>query len=615
MKRILPFMALLVGCPTATPEPQLQTQAPARRHAEARVSDGGLAEALAEAGEGVDDPLLAELLRDHWRWSLGNAPLYATRLGVRAFDDQVGDGSYEAELKRRKEARGMLERALAIRTAGLSARDAVTQRLFIELLESDVNAAVCEFALWSLSARSNPVTEWNELHELHKIRHLRDAENLLSRYRLIAGSIDDEIARLRLGLDRGLVGNAESTRRIIEMADKQLAQPISEWPMMKVNASAIPGANAEDRRRLADAFRDVVSGPIRDALGRYKALLESELLPAARDEAHSGLVHLPNGGACYRARIGAFTTLPLEAEAIHAIGLEEIAKIDGELTALGAKALGTKTLTDTLGRLRSDKSLYFDSEQAVEDAAASALAEAKERMGDHFGVLPKTDCVIRRIPSYEAPFTTIAYYRPPHTDGSKPGEYFVNTYQPETRPRYEARVLAVHEAIPGHHLQIAIAQELSTVPAFRKHAGFTAYVEGWALYTERQAAEMGMYETDLDRIGVASFDAWRAGRLVVDTGLHAMGWSRGQAKQFLSEHTALSPENIDNEVDRYISWPGQALGYKIGQLEIWKLRRGAEQQLGDRFDIKAFHDVVLTAGAVSLPVLRDRVESYIAATL
>ena len=228
-----------------------------------------------------------------------------------------------------------------------------------------------------------------------------------------------------------------------------------------------------------------------------------------------------------------------------------------------------------------------------------------------FGTLPKASCIVRPIPEYEAPFSTIAYYQGPNPDGSKPGEYFINTYAPETRPRAEARVLAYHESIPGHHLQIAIAQELDELPAFRRHMGITAYVEGWALYTERLAEEMGLYADDLDRLGVLSFDAWRASRLVVDTGIHALGWTRERAEQFLAENTPLALNNIENEVDRYINWPGQALAYKLGQLEIRALRAQAKEALGEDFSIQSFHDVVLEAGAVSLGVLRQQVEAWI----
>jgi uncharacterized protein (DUF885 family) len=230
-------------------------------------------------------------------------------------------------------------------------------------------------------------------------------------------------------------------------------------------------------------------------------------------------------------------------------------------------------------------------------------------------VLPRTDCVMREIPEYEAPYSTIAYYRQPHYDGTKPGEYFVNTYRPESRPRYELEALTWHESIPGHHLQIALAQELGALPAFRRLDGSTAFVEGWALYTESLADEMGLYSSDLDRLGRISYDAWRACRLVVDTGIHALGWTRAQAEAYMREHTALTPINISNEVDRYIGWPGQALAYKVGQLEIQRLRRDAEARLGTRFDLPAFHAIVLGAGAVTLPVLADRVTAWIETVL
>ena len=213
---------------------------------------------------------------------------------------------------------------------------------------------------------------------------------------------------------------------------------------------------------------------------------------------------------------------------------------------------------------------------------------------------------------HEAPYATIAYYRGPSADGKRPGTYMINTYMPETRPRYEAEALAFHESVPGHHLQISIAQELTGIPEFRKHQGVTAYVEGWALYTEHLADEMGLYSSDVDRLGMLSFDAWRACRLVVDTGIHSMGWPRQKAIDYMTENSLLAENNIVNEVDRYITWPGQALAYKLGQREILSLRAEAKEKLGARFDIKAFHDAVLGNGAVALPVLRQQVEAYIA---
>jgi uncharacterized protein (DUF885 family) len=244
--------------------------------------------------------------------------------------------------------------------------------------------------------------------------------------------------------------------------------------------------------------------------------------------------------------------------------------------------------------------------------ARASLERANATIPAWFGRLPKTPCVVVEMGAHEAKHSTIAYYRQPAADGSRPGSYYINTSAPETRPRYEAETLAFHEAVPGHHLQIAIAQELDGLPAFRRLSGPTAYVEGWGLYSERLSAEMGMLSGDLDRFGVASFDAWRACRLVVDTGLHALGWSRDRAIRFMVEHTALAENNIANEVDRYLAMPGQALAYKLGQREILRLRDVARDTLAPRFDIRAFHDVVLGEGAVGLSTLGIIIDDWLA---
>ncbi|HTV24780.1 MAG TPA: DUF885 domain-containing protein, partial [Polyangiaceae bacterium] len=393
--------------------------------------------------------------------------------------------------------------------------------------------------------------------------------------------------------------------------DKQLAQHLLEWPLavpIRVHHNDWP---AETLARFREALMKTVGEQIRPAFARYVTFLKTEVLPRARRDDQPGLSYLPNGAACYRARIRAHTTLERDPRELHQLGLDQIAKLDHDIAELGKSALGTSDLAHTLERLHSDGSLYFTTAEEIEQKAQRALSRARAALPRAFHVLPKTDCVVARIPDYEAPYSTIAYYRPPIPDGSKPGELFINVLQPETRPRFELSVLAFHESIPGHHLQIAISQELAAVPAFRKYAGFSAFVEGWALYTERLADELGLYEGPLDRLGMLSFDAWRASRLVVDTGLHALGWSRQQAVDFMLEHTALTPGNIDNEVDRYIVWPGQALAYKTGQLEILALREQAQTRLGARFDLRAFHDAVLLGGGVSLPVLRQQVSAYI----
>jgi uncharacterized protein (DUF885 family) len=357
-------------------------------------------------------------------------------------------------------------------------------------------------------------------------------------------------------------------------------------------------------------LRTIVDTTIAPALERLRDCYRVEVLPFARIE-YEGLFGLPDAETFYRAAILIHVGLPLAPKALHELGLAEIARTDRELAELGARVLGTTDLASTIAKLRTDPALYFTTREQILEAAQTALDRAKAAIPRFFSVLPKTDCIMRETPAYEAPYSTVAYYRQPHYDGSKPGEYFVNTYKPETRARFEMEALTWHESIPGHHLQIAIAQELGALPAFRKLDGSTSYVEGWALYTERLADEMGLYTSDLDRLGKLSFDAWRGSRLVVDTGIHSRGWSREKAEAFMREHTALTEINISNEVDRYIGWPGQALAYKVGQIEIVRLRALAEQELGSKFELKGFHEVMLGAGAVTLPVLANRVQAWI----
>jgi uncharacterized protein (DUF885 family) len=295
--------------------------------------------------------------------------------------------------------------------------------------------------------------------------------------------------------------------------------------------------------------------------------------------------------------------------------MEETERIDGEFAELGDRLLGTSDRHEVIGRLRSDPALHFATSAEVFDVAEASLARANAAIPDWFGRLPAAPCVVVEMGAHEALHSTIAYYRQPAADGSRPGSYYINTSLPETRPRYEAETLAFHEAVPGHHLQIAIAQELEGLPAFRRLAGTTAFVEGWGLYSERLSAEMGLLSRDLDRFGILSFDAWRASRLVVDTGLHAMGWTRDEAVAFMVDHTALAENNIVNEVDRYLALPGQALAYKLGQLELLRLRDLARSRLGPAFDIRAFHDVVLGQGAPGLRTLAGVVEEWIAEPL
>jgi uncharacterized protein (DUF885 family) len=341
-------------------------------------------------------------------------------------------------------------------------------------------------------------------------------------------------------------------------------------------------------------------------------------LPRARGDAAVGIRNVPGGAACYAALARVRTSLTIDPVSVHQIGLNELARIRGEMQQLGPAAVGTSDFAQIQRRLRGlskDATMFFTTREEIEATAREALGRAMTAMPRFLGRLPRTGCGVLRIEPHEEKDAPIAYYRPPAIDGSRGGTYYVNTYDAESRPRFESESLAFHEGVPGHHVQIALAQEMSGVPEFRKHLGVTAFVEGWGLYAERLADELGLYSSPLARMGRLSFEAWRAGRLVVDTGIHALGWSRADAVRFLTENTAIAANNIENEVDRYIGWPGQALAYKLGELEIRRLRADAQRRMGGAFDLRRFHDIVLGSGAVSLPVLGGEVDRWVRSTV
>jgi uncharacterized protein (DUF885 family) len=568
----------------------------------------------ADAVAGISDSSLRGVVADHWEFAMRWAPTWATTLGDHRFDDKLAPRDAASVDAMNAERDALLARMVAIDPAALGEVDRVTYEELRGRLEAEHGLAICKTHEWVIdSSGGSLLGELSYLVESHTVTTPKDAENLIARLKQGPKMIDDTIANLQLGLASGRVSSAEKIRRVVEQLDAELDKPVDGWAMATPKWTSTPEPDPwpeGTRDRLNAQLRDVVSQQIVPAVVRLRDFLRDTLLPKARKE-KEGLVALPDGDACYRASILYHVGLPKTPEELHKLGLAEIARTDKELAELGGKVLGTKDLASTIAKLRDDKALYFANREDLLAAAQRSLDKAKAAIPRYFAVLPKADCVMREIPDYEAPYSTIAYYRQPHYDGSKPGEYFVNTYKPETRPKFELEALTWHESIPGHHLQIAIAQELGQLPMFRKLEGSTAFVEGWALYTERLADEMGLYSTDTDRLGKVSYDAWRASRLVVDTGIHAMGWTRAQAEAFMRDHTALTPINISNEVDRYIGWPGQALAYKVGQIEILRLRADAQQKLGKRFELKSFHSVVLGAGAVTLPTLERRVNAWV----
>jgi uncharacterized protein (DUF885 family) len=555
---------------------------------------------------------LADLAAEAWDGSMAADPLFATSLGDGRYLAQLSPNDAGAEDREIARLSGLVDRTNAIAEDGLPVPDRVTRRALLDNLAYELGVVESRTTSWMVNPLDGPQVQFLNVESYQPIVTVADGRAVVERWRAMGPWVDRHVDGLRAGLGDGRVAPRALVDKVIEELDDLLARPIETWPLAAPASAEHADWPIADRQAFAEDVITAVRESIRPAFARQRAFLTDELRGRARANDEPGLSHVPGGDDAYTRLVRAHTSLDLEPDDIHAIGLAEVARIDAEFAELGRRVLGTADRLATLDRLRRDPALYFATAAEVESAAESALARANDAIPGWFGRLPVAPCEVIVMGEHESKHSTIAYYRQPAADGSRPGRYYLNTSLPQTRPRYEAEALAYHEAVPGHHLQLAIAQELEGLPAFRRFAGPTAFVEGWALYIERLAAEMGVYSGDLDRFGILSFDAWRACRLVVDTGMHALGWSRDRAIAFMVEHTALAENNIGNEIDRYIAIPAQALAYKLGQLEFVRLREMATETLGERFDIRAFHDAVLGEGAVGLQTLRGMIETWVA---
>jgi uncharacterized protein (DUF885 family) len=628
-----------------------------------------------DAAAGVTRPALAELCTDFWQAELRHDPFQATYLGDPRWNGKVPDtsqegrGAWEAKLRGFAERLRLIEQRLRPNESGALLGD---DRLTAELLRAELENGIARTQLgledWVVDPIEGPHIRILNLAAVQPYESERQRGQLVDRWESLGSYLRQETRNLERGRLSGLVASRTAVEKAIHQLDEILAQPVHLSPLLAAargngqwvdfpaggNLAALAHEHLGDAREqsvlmrlnrhlleperigggtqvllpsagdaltieergafLYDVWLAVEQG-VYPALAGYRAELADKILPAARDDEHPGLKYLTNGVGLYTKLIHEQTSLPLEEcdpKAIHEYGLAEVKRIRIEIAQLGNTLFGTSKVAEIQDKLRNDPAVHFQTREEVAAKASEALLRARGKLRGFFGLVPLTPCEVVPIPSYEEDASTIAYYREPSADGSRPGRYFVNTSLPETRPRYEAEVLAFHEAIPGHHLQIAIAQEREGLPRFRRHGGATAFVEGWALYSERLCDEMGLYSGDLERMGMLSYDAWRASRLVVDTGLHFFGWSREQAIEYLFENTLLARNNVETEVDRYIAWPAQALAYKLGQGEILKLRDQAKKALGPAFRYPEFHDRVLANGAVTLPVLRGVIDEWLA---
>ena len=543
---------------------------------------------------------------EYYEYRLEVSPTMALMQGDHRYDELMEDGSRDAEDVHIGRLRAFGVRAEALDAAGLSDDERISREvlLFITSTEAaDLESRHDELAV-------NPAIGFHRNLPVqapqYPIVTAEHADALVKKYEGIGRYIDQATERIREGVARNHTPIDRHASETAAQLTEYLETPIAGDALVQARVpEAFDEASAAAwKDRLADA----VGRYIRPAFARQRDVILQEVLPTARPEDEAGICWLDDGDVSYPRSIHRLTSLAMDPREIHENGRQQIERLGDEYRQLGKEALGTEDLSEIFSSLRDDKDLHFSDGPSVVAAAEAAMVNAKAAMGAWFGRLPMSDCKVMETQSGPTAF----YFRPAE-DGSRPGIFFVNTEDPKRWGKFEIESMSFHEGILGHHLQIAIAQELTDVPKFRAHAWIPAYSEGWALYSERLADEMGLFSSTLDRIGMLSADSMRAGRLVVDTGIHALGWSRQEAINFFAANSPMSLATIEGEVDRYIGWPGQALSYMIGRLQIQKLRTDAEDLMGDRFDIKGFHDAVIGSGMLPLETLGGIVRRWAAA--
>ncbi len=578
-----------------------------------------VAAASASAGESQK---LHELFAERYAWEMRTFPETAMARGDYAGADRITDDSLAAITLRNETTAAHLGRLLAIDRAELSNDDKLNHDLFRRQLSNELDAHRFRMYLTPIGPRSGPVQTIPQMGERVRFDTFDDYTNYLRRLEQVPGRIDNVIATLRIGAQTGytpprvtLLGVPDQLDTLLGGGIDALTQPLDRMPQ---------SLSAEQIETLRGRFAENSLPAVRTSIARLREFLVSDYTPKCRTTiaAHD----LPNGIEYYAFRLRVHTTTQHTAQQIHEKGLREVARIKSEMMRVIRKTdfvelqpeaarLGDKELFAAfIHYLRTDARFYHTSSESLLDGYRAVCKRIDGCLPAFFATLPRLPYGVKQIPEFMAPTQTTAYYQQGDIRNGQPGWFYANTYRLEQRPKYEMIALAMHEAVPGHHLQVAIAQELTDVPEFRKNIWVTAFGEGWALYSEHLGVEMGLYGDPYDDFGRLLYEMWRACRLVVDTGIHAFDWPRDRAVQFMLDNTALSELNINNEVDRYIAWPGQATAYKIGELKIRALRGLAEQRMGKHFDIRGFHDTVLGAGSVPLDIMEARVRTWMATT-
>ncbi|MGB7860535.1 MAG: DUF885 domain-containing protein [Acidimicrobiia bacterium] len=549
---------------------------------------------------------LDTLGRDCWDTYSEYSPTVATVRGEHGFDDQLRRFDDEWLDSMASRFRTIQRTAAETDTSTLGTQDRISYGLLEH--ESGVWATQIEqrFFVSAIDPYLGPHIRLISDSRQNTVATMEQADALLGRYGRIPEYLANAMQAHSTSASRGMTPAMASVTRVLSQLDGYLGSDLDDDPFLVLDLPDGPGSTTWLERAT-----DLVRHTIRPAFEQYRDGLRQLIAPTARPDEKCGLVWMTNGEEIYSTLIHEYTQLEESPQRIHDIGQHWATQVNAaEWAEIGQRAFGLNSMSEVFHRLHTDPTLRFESEEEMLDHARQTIERAWLEVDNWFGARPDTPCNVVAVPPATAPAMPPAYYMQPPIDGSRPGTYFLNTYQPQKRDRFEYESIHFHEAVPGHHFDRSLASEIEGIPLPRRYARVYAHTEGWGLYSERLADEMGLYSSDVDRLGMVSADAWRAGRLVTDTGIHALGWSRQQAIEYLQRWTPIGLLTIEQEVDRYIGMAGQALSYKMGQLEILRLREEAERSLGAGFDIKGFHDTMLIHGAMPLPLLAEAVDDW-----
>ena len=553
-----------------------------------------------------------KLLADEWQWTMEQSPTWASQLGDRRWNDRWPDVSLARQAAQQERRLELVARLKAI------ARDTMPadQRLNYDLFRYETELAVEEYQngmhLAGLTHRDG-IHLADELASALRFENRKDFEDWITRLKSFPAYMDQTLEVLRAGAKAGRVWPKVVMKRVPPQIDRQIVDDAEKSPFFSPFRTWPESIPAAERAELVAKAKAAISESVVPSYRKMLAFFKDEYLAACPDVV--GASALPNGDALYALAVRKFTTTRMTPEEIHALGLREVERITKAMDAIIAQVGFKGTRAEFFDHLRSDPKFYYKTPAELLDGYRAVSKRVDPLLVKLFKTLPRMPYGVEPIPDKAAPHTTAAYYRQPSGDGTRAGSFFVNLYRPQMRPKYEMMALTLHEAVPGHHLQIALAYEQQSLPEFRRYGGeaaYNAYIEGWALYAESLGDELGLYDDPYSKFGQLIYEIWRACRLVVDTGLHVKQWTREQAIDYLLTHSAKTVLDVENEIDRYIAWPGQALGYKIGELKIKELRALCSKKSGANFDLREFHEVILQSGPVPLEVLERNVLEWAA---